>query len=1084
MRGMRKEKRTKHTKKGLRYARYGIFTLLLTCLLVTGYYLISNGVIFGKFTVRPNTYKLGRIVGEDSTASEEQNKSEKEAAQKKVVVTQQNTTTDEVEEEDTDVGNSNYDDDHLIVIQPSNRPSSTPKPTSKPTPTPTSGSGDEPTATPESSLTPTLTSDNEDLPVIPPSTGKKFTATNPFVILEVVPELSQQSFSYMVSSEEEGLPFNPVEMGIRFCNERSDGRGFLTSDKSSIDTGNLQNIIPAYAYFHNLFKSGMEIADESRMPYSEVDFLYEVKLYSSDISEDDFNNKTIQEIYQENPETFVNACPDLLSLESDEAGGIVVRAKDKSFKYALEEKNSSGQYTDRNWVKTKEENKNVTTAYKLTIPENAGLTNEDFSNLTMEQLAAKYPELFKKDDNDKEIPADVLAKNGKWVRDKKNVEEKKTVGYLVKVEKGKGEYTLNADNVYWHPDGFTVTKTGTDTDRWNYVESTEYPDSSLMLKDATWEMQQAINSDGAIGTWIKLEHDENGQNPYKNTISVQSNVYTFDYAKYVYTYKYAGLKINHILKYALFSRDTEEEYEKMHVKVIVVTPDMINEMDANDTENTIDYIERADLFYISGYYDGYNLSDDGVERFVDFYNLYCKGGSGEKLNGDKSKLKSYYDTDLEWWDCLKIINRLSTNNKLPLMMSKFVGAIAARGVEDQTNNKIYVDENNKSVDVPGALSNISKLYFIVNQFNLHKTDTSGRTFMGDILPKLKVMELNEDQQCESSHPPKYTGYYERTPLAECSEDDEYKKRCYYLWNKFTFLPTNISGIYKSQDTEANKTLLVESYGYAASYFFDNTFQNASGEVNRGAASSNGSDGYDGNNVTFAGNGQNDNLNMSLLTNVDVVDRMNGILRRMMDNSQKSPADLEINLLENKKYYDKAWYNQAFLDFSPQATYKPEKNAKGELADKEIILKLSLNNTNNEDAVITNLSLIAYDDIDKREEDITKKPLELCDYQILPSGESVLAALDKEDLKRSDGVIVTKGSGENAQNVNGYIFGKNTTVTRYVPFTLKTWQEGYNVLRIKWRTQLKYDKVGKDSKFFVKEGTSYIYIGERGLFNLE
>ncbi len=999
----------RHGSKGIRIAKYSIFTVLLTCLIVTGYYLISNGVIFGKFEVRPDTYKMGEVSETDQSK---------------------------------------------IVVTPQNQEGAVP-----------------------------LTSTNENLPKIPAlnKDAKKGSKENPFVVLEIVPEFSQQTLSYMVDSQEKGLPFNPVQLGATWCNEKSDSNGFLNGDHKTINTGNIQNIVPnTYGYFGNEFSTGIEIADGSRLPYYEIKFLYELKLDSTEISEDDFKNRTVNQLYQENKAAFAIAAPDKFSTVTDAEGNVTeATCTDSCFQAALEEKNRDGAYTDRNWVKEIKENDDITKSHKITISADSGLTEEDFNSLTMAQLKEKYPELFAKDDNGREITDAELKKDGKWVKEKKQLEERKKEGYFIKREPGKGRYTLTGSlsDTY---NGVTARTTHTNTDMWDYVEG-EPPQGALEYDTLyqSWDVNNHFTDDTNIGSYIKCSYSRMDYNQWSywednsHAVKVVEDVYLFEYARYVYTLKYVGMKINDILKYSLFTRDTQEEYEELNLQVIVVTPDMINEMDANDTENTLDYIERADLFYISEYYDGYELMATNLEQFVDFYNLYC-GGSGEKLNGDKSKLKSFLDTDLEWWDCLKIIKRLSVNQNLPLMSSKFLGAAAMRGVDNQINTQIYIDKDNKAVDTKGTLNNLCKMFFITVQFDLldiKKGDEANvpagnpsyrRTFMDDIFPKLKTMKLNPDQQDSSAHPAKYTGYYERVPLAESNMDQAYKERCYYLWNKFTFLPTELTGIYKSQDSKDPETgdydgmtaTLINKYGYLPSYFYDNTFQNdGTGEANRGGASANGSDGLDDKNVTFAGDGKNDDINMSIPTNVGTVDRMLEILRNILDNDDKSPLPLAVNLLENKKDYSRMKNDQVLLDYVSDANYKD--------GNKKINLKFIFANQNNEDAVIRKISLV------KEEEATTGVTVPLND--------------DKhEDVAKEP---VTYSSGD-PDPINGYkIPAEDTSTIHFVPVKRSDWQAGYNILKIQWTTRMHFIKKNK-TKNFNRTGTSYVYIGERGLFNLE
>ena len=464
-------------KKG-RVLMYSAFTLFLTCLVLTGYYLISNGVIFGKPAAKPDTYKMGEVTAADP---------------KKIAVTPQN----------------------------------------------------------QEKVVP-LTSDNKKLPVIPGVTdqkgepAKKLTKENPFVVLEIVPELSQQSLAYLVDSEEKGLPFNPVEIGIKFCNESWNSTGFLDGSRQNImGQGDIKNqLMNKGGYFQNELWDRIKNAKGEVVNYYEVKFLYEFKMYSSDmnLSEEDLKNKKVHEIYEENKEAFALACPQYFSTTTDDAGNVTaVSCQDRSFQFALNEQDRDGNYTDRNWVKTVEENKDVTKSYKFTIPAETGMTDADLQ-LPMSELAQKFKDSFAVDDNGSTVPASILGKDNKWVKGKSQQIQEFTKGYFVKVGKGAGQYTLEGYQDWNSNNKMTATKTGTDTDMWNYVESEAYPNENLEVSKyyalQSWNIDNKLREEGDEGVYIKLSYNVNDSNPW-NIITVGRyvhaaiDVYTFDYAKYV-----------------------------------------------------------------------------------------------------------------------------------------------------------------------------------------------------------------------------------------------------------------------------------------------------------------------------------------------------------------------------------------------------------------------------------------------------------------------------------------------------------------------------------------------------------------------
>lgn len=1001
MKGMKKQE-----KKHFRVIKYSVFTVLLTCLFVTGYYLISNGVIFGKFTVKDDTYTLGEV---------------SETDQSEITVTSQ------------------------------------------------SQEGAVP-----------LTSDNEDLPIIPGFDGKKGSKENPFVFLEVVPQLSQQSFSYLVSSQEDGLPFDPVELGIKFCSDFNLG-SYIDSNGNLKDRQTVVNALQNcnYTYFGNNFPS-IGTADYSRINYYDLDFLYNFTLDSSQISKSAYDSaSTIKDLYTNYPQAFALACPELFSVITDENGEVTsATLQDDSFLKAIED--------ESNWSRKVTENPDITKSYSLSVPVGS-IAQEDFDSMTMSELAQKYPAIFEKDSNGRQIAAADLEKNDKWEKEKKDLSYVPENGYFILKNKGEGQYSLyNSGNWVWHDDMgagtyYEAATTGTDTDMWDYVEG-DAPEGLINIMDSSaypsWERDAALKGDKELqpGLYYVPARNENNL-----SILVKESVYSFSYAKYVYTFKYAGIKINDILKRALFERE-EEDYEDLHVKVITVTPDMINEMAANDTENTVDYIERADCIYISQYYDGYGEVAERTNRFVNFYNKYC-GGTGPDIQSDTGYegLISYNDNDLEWSQCMKIMKRLSTNKNLPLMWTKLVGQMWMYGVDGGFNCHLYIDENNTNVETRGALCNISKLYNITVQFDLldsksedEKKLSKGeagyrQTFMDDIFPYIKSMKLNDDQKCNTDHPAQYTGYYERNPLAISDASEEYKKRCYYLWNKFTFVPTEITGIYGSNGPY---TVLSEKYGFLESYFYENAFQNATDT--RGASASHGSDGNDEKNVTVAGSGHSDNVNQSIPLDSSVLDRMLEILKKILDNDEKKPEDLTLNLMKYKKYYTKMSNDTILLDYSSEAEYSD--------LNKEFYVKFELRNINNEDGVITKLSLVREEDSDD--------------------------GIELKIKKKEDGDFINKTDvtySNNTMPLEGYCVPQNNSLLCFVPVKIADWQ-GYErdsngnlkrdsegnlikgdprtILKVEWTSRMNYQKSPTNIRYYSNTGEDFINIGERELFKLE
>lgn len=1036
MMGRKSGKSRQRMSRKAKIAMYSTFTVLLTSLVVTGYYLVSSGIIFGKFDVKDDTYKLGKVL------------------------TYGNPT------QDADTGEEIAIDPNKIVVTNQNQEGAVP-----------------------------LTSDNKDLPEIPPCVGEKHSETNPFVILEVVPQLSQQSLSYLVGSPEKGMPFDPVDVSIRFYKEYNinGGKGYLKDnkkdliDRSPTVTNALQNC--GYIYFTNLFGT-MNKADGTDLNYYDVDFLYDFSMYSSEIPEADFESKSVKQLFDAYPEVFALAAPDLFVVEKDGKGAVTkVTPKNSSIEKAIND--------EQNWSKQKNENSGKAKASYSFVISAAQMEASDFSK-PMEQLAQIYPDLFSVDKNGKKPAAADLKNNKGWKREKTQEVTRFGSGYLVKVPAGTGKYEVSGYNP-WTNDKHLYLKESANG-RWNYVENLDNPDPMMEVQkfygNRQHEIDGSLRQPGDEGVYISLNYIYHDENPYYQWAEgcyadFSNEVYTFDYAKYEYTLKYAGLRFNDILRHGLFERDTEEEYEQLNVQVIVVTPDMINEMDANDTPETISYIERADCFYISQYYDGYNDGNSSVAenfyQFANFYNEYCGGDDRTLSQGEHKDLISYDDTDLEWFDCMKILKRLSSNAKLPLMWTKLVGGMWQEGLDGNYNSQIYIDPNNTSVDLKSSMNNLAKLYGITIQFDLQATKSDEeknlsptdpdyrRTFMDDIYPELQVMKLNKDQMGSGSkHPAQYTGYWERTPLAtggSHKDDEEYLKRCYYLWDKFTFLPTDITGVY-GQNGGAGYDLLVTKYGYLATYLNNSTYSQDSADRNsfqnaydsRGSAAMSGTDGSDeeadaigAQNVTVAGSEHTDNQNQSIPRSRSELDRMIDILKKIMGDrgtAPKYPDKLDFNLLKFPKYYIRMSNETILLDFSDDAKYK---------ANKKIYVKFTLTNTNNEDAIIQKVSLVS--------DGASTKPLEI--YEDDTGNSSSKRAL--ENVKYSN----------DTASLKGYRIPAHNSLECYVPVNLKDWQDGKSGQKIKveWMSRMNYVKSDK-TLYSQKAGDNEVFINERELFMLE
>ena len=191
-----------------------------------------------------------------------------------------------------------------------------------------------------------------------------------------------------------------------------------------------------------------------------------------------------------------------------------------------------------------------------------------------------------------------------------NDAQEKYKGYFVYVGKGKGQVALDVYN------GAYYEQWNTNNNAWNYVEN-----ASDLAADAediwpegkqSWEVANNV-SNAKEGQYVSASRfgNINASDKLPEIKKERTYVINYKYEGYKLKFQYVGIKWNDVLKRMLINfkdetdsdgkvtQTADQQYDNYHIKIVTVTPAMINEMDKNDTEDTLDYIERADMFYIS-----------------------------------------------------------------------------------------------------------------------------------------------------------------------------------------------------------------------------------------------------------------------------------------------------------------------------------------------------------------------------------------------------------------------------------------------------------------------------------------------------
>lgn len=547
--------------------------------------------------------------------------------------------------------------------------------------------------------------------------------------------------------------------------------------------------------------------------------------------------------------------------------------------------------------------------------------------------------------------------------------------------------------------------------------------------------QNGKEASALTGMMLKLSDNSNLTSKY-----VKSPQET----KEVYTFSYYGLKNNNVLKRQLFHFTTQEAYDDFHMQVICMTPSELNAIGKKDTKEKVDMIERADMFYLGSY-------DSETNNIANVYKLYYKYVENQKdYQYDSSKVAEFMDEDLDWNLCFKLIYRLCNNKNLPLVTTNRLGNLEKYGTADV---KMYQSKKTPNVTRKATLNNLAKLYIIASQFDLtakkEEDESYIRTFYDDILMtgKLEQIALNETAKTDAKTPADNTGYYVRPKTIETDDLTE-KQKCYYLWNPLTFYPEadEMDALW-STDSQCNINVdKFVSYGYNRSYFDVNDASNIFTSSKMGMKAK-GSDGEHGN-VAIPQNANNENYS-TLLGNTENADVLNVAMDtafQIMNNRPETVNNLVVKALKQAKKYVKLADDSVLIDYSSDRSYTSETS----------YLKVQIHDNNNtEDGLVTKISL-------KNESGETAPGSNL----ILYTTKDMTTACEK-----------TTYSGK-----TGYQVKTSAPLTAYIPYSIKDWAKGYNI--IEFETVGRTYSERKKKTIMGSPVISQITIGERTLFSLE
>lgn len=835
---------------------------------------------------------------------------------------------------------------------------------------------------------------------VPTCSGKKGSETNPFVVLEIVPDKSQQQLIYLGQDEDGKKPLDVMQIGIDIAKgqDKTFAQSSSMMDQDKLK-GNMGQWFSNNSY--SVYKIG-EKDEKENMPFAYIDKLYSLKFTDEDINEamkDDTAAERFADIFKETTQQYAT-----------------------------------------NWH-------------------------------DIEKLSNKFPEMFQKDQKGKKIRDIALEDRYNWKASKETdvLQEFKSPGYMVMVEPGKGDFGFTSlENLR----NWNFTKTGTDADRWVYVEDEEelaekYPEylekysNNNMLYSDHFEY---IKEDGSNSYWTGFDvlFENMDSTAFTGLIyKIESWAKAPSLVEFEYTFDYFGVTNHNILKRSLFQFKDQKDYDDFHMEVICMTPAEINKISKSDNELTVDMIERADMYYIqSGDFDGNSVNETSM--LEELYYTYVDP------NASKPKEDiTFYENDLEWSLCQKIIQRQSSVMTLPLVFNQMVGKMLEGGISRNAAEKethMYVTAGNgdpssvlTDVHAKGSRNNLSKLYLISIQFDLlarkENDESLERTFMEDIYPNIKTISIPNENGVVSGTA-ETTGYYDGTianprKLCTCDASQDFKERAYYLWNTYTFVPTDIEDQLNGNLSEDTKEHMV-SLGYLDTYFNTNDGNAFSGSSSPSHQS--GSDGFDLKNVTVVSDSSNSNTNhSSFLGNKGdgggLANNMLEIIFQIMQNEVQDAHPVTVTAEEQRKMYVKIADDTVMID------YEDDGKLVGE--DKDLYVKVRFwNNENNRSGQIKEIRLVNEEGQSKTRKLYTDKTLKQ----------------ECANWKETENQYIVSVD-------DAYLEG-------YIKFKLSDWKNGYNILQfdtVGWHYCV--NKKGK-GELVKKESSSEISIIGRTLFNLE
>lgn len=927
----------------------------------------------------------------------------------------------------------------------------------------------------------------------------KGTKDNPFVILEIIPEHAQQQLIYL-NADNPDCPLNFLKIGIDAC---SDSRNF-TNDSDIVHYDKLSQWgYWFYNYGYEVYKTDGSGEKETKK-LVKVDRLYKLTISEKDITNAGYTMEAFETAYNSGNGTMSDLKKNFPALFNKDTTKAEIPIRDEAIadnrnwtkgsdaeqitiivqkedikeedqnlsikelaeKYpTLFEKDTKGNLVEKSEFENSSQWNMKEESHSYTVTSSDMVITDNISGMSVSEIAEKYPSLFKEDSNGNKIPSGILQKDWEVSSSKLNSWESLSPnGYFIYVGDGKGDYKNNTTNAnQWYSE-FLMQKKEADSENegynWIYSETEPSGDQYFSFREKYYDDSDPTKYFDIVKNTV----DDSLVGGYLSC-SDFSKVNVTGCTKYEFEYS------SKTYKFSTTKNTFNFEYYGLKATDVLKRSlfNFTSEEECNNFNMKVIAMTPSEINAIAKKDDKDKL--DMVERADMFY----IGAYASNTNGISNVYKlynTYVDTAStadsssmkDYYD-----NDLDWDQVYKILDRLCNNAnlplMMTQGLGEMLDNNVesihtYMSSNQSDVTKTSVLNNMAKLYIIAIQFDLLARKNSGE-YERTFYEDI-LPKLNTIQLNSSAIP---------SDNADSATTTGYYERTPLSTNtslssadkKKCYYLWNMLTFYPSEIEPTNQDQIdtgkISEY---IKYGYLKSFfnSNAASKVFSDVYSHHvGSDGTDDKNMGVVSKGNSD-TNFSTILGSDAAESA-GVVNGFTDVAYKIMNGQSVTPPKalSVSIVKQHKLYQKLTDDAVLIDYNQKAKYK---QDKTLYVKVKVENVNNEDGIIEKVELL-----NEAEKAVDTDPIPQSTLEKSTS-------LSKENIKDI-----------NDQNsVNGYRVSANSSLTFYVPYQLSDWQRGYQTIRLTMRGRKYIIKGDKKITTLGSQTTWDISITERTLFNLE